>query len=1597
MARFRDFTGLEAGVSPAGWSAVPSGAALTAIADACRTGQFGLRTFKPTPAASVVMSFAFTPNLNALVGGDVFATCRFWFKAVAFPDADDHAVGGFDLGLAPSATAGIYINSSTGSTAVIGVGIDTLFVTIGTIKLGVWYRAEVDVQIHNEDSGDAADDFALVTGRVQGTGGGQGFEKRTGISTFSMARFSVGGRAAPVTTIDMYFDDLIFDANDTATAVSLVGQSAVAAIPIDAIDDPATIGFTGTDRKGISERPFITGVTTGDRLTSTTISDLVLLAHRPMRIRGAVAWKVNALVRSTPAATHDLVIDGTAFPTAIPTVLFGRVSATLYQDFTQDEFNVARQGLRNLTGDTLELNALVGEVLCNSATTLFSEADAVAGKSEPMVWFEFLDKAGTTHLWGNQDVASPQPVAGKIPFIEGRVQRLSTAARGLGEFSGQIEDIAFGFRLSDTDNVIRKLLRAEVTRAFIGRPVKMLAQTARDRFLEIEPYTVGRGVLEMYAPKSPFQFEMKASGAVFRQDRSGRNRDQIPKRRIATVHPITGVDLFLDCPEENLDLPEPQIYGKVSAQPGDQTSAAVSGVAAKGVAPSGAAPVDLVATASPPVSPPDTYAHEMIFYTGNAAPARPITGAGFQPDVVMIKAHGGGSGADSMFRTADHTGTISNTWNGAQLASQGIESLDPDGFTVGTDNRVNQTGVRYVALCIFKGDETLFRHGTYTGDGNDDRIVPISTGFQPDYLFVKNKDTGPAVFRGTAHSGDESDLLGSTAVTANLIQAFNANGFEVGDEAAVNESGKVFFFWAWRSLAGALDVFFEVGTYVGDGGTKTVSGLTNTPTWLLIKPQANGNDAMWRSTDQATNIGNAWGSSADGGFRIRSFSANAFEVGFLGSINLATHFFFAIAGNSVTIAGSGGGGGTTPVNQGVERFYRLSGIVAGAETKLSLIVSAVTDPTLRRIVLTWTALAGATEMILYSSDRQDFRQFAFTSLDGAVVTFSDDNVPRNQTREQLQNEATGGTRELGMRENVKYLVYALLAGGLFSRPGEAILDALVDGDEISADETSFTPMRGDRTVLLTWAAFTDALGYKIVRHTSRHSDYRAFYDQETDVGPAVLTFTDTLVFERFRAPVLLPGVAAGEFRDAKGVVPLIHVGTELIGGTRYQRLLVCGHAVKAVIDVFKSRGDAAGAGRDSAGERDAADNILKVQAAEEDSGAWLIPGRSNYPGDPVTFRDIGGRRYTIVYTTEFPLPDQILANVLGVEDIGDGTGVLIENVLQQFKHWAVNFGIGNYQTGVWELTPGFDQDGKPLVDLESFDTADAVTKQRVAPDGYRGAGVVGNEGEFTSLRTAIARWALSSDVNAGFDNNSALVVSILSEFADLSTTKIFSDTDRIAAGSLSIKDLQDQQFNKVVYAFQYRWAPGSGRSAGGTFSRRYDQEVTVIDQTSIDLFSDTGDALESPALNLRFIRDPIVAADIAGRYLVRVKDPPRRVKFRTNLGGTDVDLGDIIRVTHPEGIGEGKAAGAGPLASRGGWTKNPVRIMRQVIDLNPPYSVTLEGWDVFRIFFESMILGDETALPASFAAATPDESLFAYLGDEVSSTFSDGQPIKRVR
>jgi hypothetical protein len=227
-------------------------------------------------------------------------------------------------------------------------------------------------------------------------------------------------------------------------------------------------------------------------------------------------------------------------------------------------------------------------------------------------------------------------------------------------------------------------------------------------------------------------------------------------------------------------------------------------------------------------------------YIGNGLDNRSITGAGFQPDVVIIKSSD--HNKEAVCRTASMTGDNTKPLGAnSALTPDQIQSLDADGFTIGTDDEVNSNGKAYHWIAFKQASGELVV-SSYTGNGADNRSI-TSVGFQPDYVIVMSSVGKEPVHRSSAQSGDSTLWFKNVAPTANLIQAFEANGFQVGSDDNVNKLGVTFHYNAWKAVAGKM----AVASYTGDAlDDREITGLGFKPAYVIIKDN-NNKEAVHRS------------------------------------------------------------------------------------------------------------------------------------------------------------------------------------------------------------------------------------------------------------------------------------------------------------------------------------------------------------------------------------------------------------------------------------------------------------------------------------------------------------------------------------------------------------------------------------------------------------------------------------------------------------------------------------------------------------------------------------------------------------------------------
>lgn len=182
-------------------------------------------------------------------------------------------------------------------------------------------------------------------------------------------------------------------------------------------------------------------------------------------------------------------------------------------------------------------------------------------------------------------------------------------------------------------------------------------------------------------------------------------------------------------------------------------------------------------------------------YVGDGNDNRSIAGIGFLPTIVWVQGDGN---TLAVWRIAENAGDDSMYFDNTANVANRIQALEADGFQVGTASEVNTLNddYFYVAFMNVAGEIDT---GNYTGDGNDDRDI-LDANFQPDLVFVKGDVAEHGVLRTDTFAGDSSVIFESGAnPAANMIQGFEATGFEIGTSARVNTLNDEYYWAAWQT------------------------------------------------------------------------------------------------------------------------------------------------------------------------------------------------------------------------------------------------------------------------------------------------------------------------------------------------------------------------------------------------------------------------------------------------------------------------------------------------------------------------------------------------------------------------------------------------------------------------------------------------------------------------------------------------------------------------------------------------------------------------------------------------------------------------------
>lgn len=311
---------------------------------------------------------------------------------------------------------------------------------------------------------------------------------------------------------------------------------------------------------------------------------------------------------------------------------------------------------------------------------------------------------------------------------------------------------------------------------------------------------------------------------------------------------------------------------------------------------------------TPTITAPDEY-FNTVLYTGNGS-TQSITGVGFQPSWLWLK-NRSTSNSHALYDSVRGSGTnglyglSSNTTN-AELDGTNVTSLDPDGFTLGSNSGTNGNGNALVAWNWLAGGTAVsntdgsitstvsantdagFSIATYTGNGTTGATIGHGLGVTPDLLITKNRSSGSshwAVYL-DEFGGTKRLLLSSTSAMSSDIAYWNntdatSSVFSVYNNIANNASGDNYVAYAFHSVEG----YSKIGSYTGNGssnGTFVHCGFR--PAWVMVKAATGAAQHWWMFDNkrEGYNVDNdplyANLSSAEGTSDILDFTSNGFKL-----------------------------------------------------------------------------------------------------------------------------------------------------------------------------------------------------------------------------------------------------------------------------------------------------------------------------------------------------------------------------------------------------------------------------------------------------------------------------------------------------------------------------------------------------------------------------------------------------------------------------------------------------------------------------------------------------------------------------------------------
>jgi len=284
-------------------------------------------------------------------------------------------------------------------------------------------------------------------------------------------------------------------------------------------------------------------------------------------------------------------------------------------------------------------------------------------------------------------------------------------------------------------------------------------------------------------------------------------------------------------------------------------------------------------------------------YTGTGS-AKSITGLGFAMNsgshtMLLIK---GGSNL-AQVGTSEMGSTKMQDITGATPATGRLSSYDSDGFTLGTDAKVNNNTTVYHYLAITDTTGGSFKTGTYAGNSTGPRAF-TGIGFAPDGLFIWDDlgDTGG--YRTSDMATDSYLPYNAGAQLTDRILSLDSDGFTLSFRNEVNGTGRNYYYAVIDTTAS----LFKPITYTGNGSdNRDITGMGFQPDCVWDKDTTTDAMAVRFSTESGDNayLMTATGEAAN---IIQNFGSDGFQVGTSANTNANTNTYYSVGFKNSTTA-----------------------------------------------------------------------------------------------------------------------------------------------------------------------------------------------------------------------------------------------------------------------------------------------------------------------------------------------------------------------------------------------------------------------------------------------------------------------------------------------------------------------------------------------------------------------------------------------------------------------------------------------------------------------------------------------------------------------